>query len=100
MGRKKTSGRPKTLRAGKPNMVAAAVELAGGITAVANLCGVSRQAIYLWIQEWRVERLVDALRLSRASGVPIERLAGVAFDPDAPPQAMTRTRTGAKPDSD
>jgi transposase-like protein len=100
MGRKKISGRPKTLRAGKPNMVAAAVELAGGITAVANLCGVSRQAVYLWIQEWRVERLVDALRLSRASGVPIEKLAGAAFDPDTHSESTTRGRTGAKGDSE
>lgn len=61
-------------------MVAAAVELAGGVTAVAELCGVSRQSVYLWIQEWRVERLIDALKLSRASRIPIEKLAGEAFD--------------------
>lgn len=48
-------------------MVAAAVELAGGPSAVAQLCGVRRQSVYLWIKEWRVERLVDALKLSRAS---------------------------------
>ena len=29
-----------------------------------------------WINERRVERLIDALRLSRASGVAIENLAG------------------------
>lgn len=81
-------------------MVAAAVELAGGITAVANLCGVSRQAVYLWIQEWRVERLVDALRLSRASGIPIEKLAGAAFDADTPPEATARARPRANPDSE
>ena len=61
-------------------MVAAAVEHAGGVTAVARLCGVARQSVYSWIQEWRVERLIDALRLSRASGIPVERLAGGAFD--------------------
>ena len=65
------------------NMVAAAVELAGGVTAVARLCGVTRQSVYSWIQEGRVERLLDALKLSRASGIPIERLAGKAFDPEA-----------------
>ena len=27
-----------------------------------------------------MERLVDALKLSRASGIPIEKLAGEAFD--------------------
>lgn len=61
-------------------MVAAAVDLAGGPSAVARLCGVRRQSVYLWIKEWRVERLVDALKLSRASGIPIEKLAGEAFD--------------------
>jgi len=62
------------------NMVAAAVELAGGPTAVARLCGVRRQSIYLWIKEWKVERLVDALKLSRASGIPIEKFAGQIID--------------------
>jgi hypothetical protein len=57
-------------------MVDAAVRLAGGPTAVALICGVARQTIYDWISERRVERLIDALRLSRASGVPIENLAG------------------------
>jgi len=50
---------------------------AGGPTAAARLCRVRRQSIYLWIKEWKVERLVDALKLSRASGIPIENpLAG------------------------
>src|SRR6202047_5324892 len=60
----------------KPNLVAAAVRLAGGPGAAATICGVSRQTIYDWINERRVERLIDALRLSRASGVAIEHLAG------------------------
>lgn len=57
-------------------MVAAAIELAGGPTAVAQLCGVHRQSVYVWIKEWKVERLVDALKLARASRIPIEKLAG------------------------
>jgi transposase-like protein len=57
-------------------MVAAAVELAGGVPAVARLCGVSRQSVYSWIREWRVERLTDALKLSHASGIPVEKFAG------------------------
>jgi hypothetical protein len=61
-------------------MVAAAVELAGGANAVAKLCGVRRQSVYWWIKEWKVERLVDALKLSRASGIPIEKLAGESVD--------------------
>lgn len=61
-------------------MVAAAVELAGGAAAVGKLCGVRRQSVYWWIKEWKVERLVDALKLSRASGIPIEKLAGESFE--------------------
>jgi len=80
--KRKSTGRPKHLRGVKSNMVAAAVELAGGVTAVAKLCGVARQSVYTWIEEWRVERLIDALKLARASGIPIERLAGEAFKPD------------------
>jgi transposase-like protein len=100
MGKKKTSGRPKTARIAKPNMVAAAVDLAGGVTAVARLCGVSRQTVYTWIQDWRVERLIDALKLSRASGIPIEKLAGAAFD-DAdrtlePPPGRQRAKSASE----
>jgi transposase-like protein len=70
-------------------MVAAAVELAGGVTAVAKLCGVARQSVYTWVEEWRVERLIDALKLARASGIPIERLAGDAFKPETIPTAKS-----------
>jgi DNA invertase Pin-like site-specific DNA recombinase len=85
MGRKKTSDRSKAKRGKRPNMVAAAVELAGGVNAVAKLCGVRRQSVYWWIKEWKIERLVDALKLSRASGIPIEKLAAEAFDADTDP---------------
>jgi transposase-like protein len=87
MSRRRSTGRPKKLRGPKTNMVAAAVELAGGVTAVSKLCGVARQSVYTWIQEWRVERLIDALKLARASGIPIERLAGDAFKPENIPAA-------------
>jgi transposase-like protein len=84
MGRKKISGPPEGRKANKINMVAAAVEIAGGPTAVARLCGVRRQSIYLWIKEWKVERLVDALKLSRASGIPIEKFAGGVIAAEQP----------------
>jgi transposase-like protein len=80
----------------RPNLVAAAVRLAGGPAAVARICGVARQTIYDWINERRVERLIDALRLSRASGIPIENLAGDDVEklaaPVAPPRPKPRTR--------
>jgi transposase-like protein len=74
-------------------MVTAAVELAGGVTAVARLCGVTRQSVYSWIEEWRVERLIDALKLARASGIPVERLAGDAFKPEEIPAAISGSPT-------
>src|SRR5215470_14768983 len=96
MGRRKIPARPKGAGAKKPNMVAVAVELAGGPSAVAKLCGVRRQSVYWWIKEWKVERLVDALKLSQASGIPIEKLAGAAFDVDAAPEKTRSTLTSAK----
>jgi len=89
MTRRKSTGRPRRLRGVKSNMVAAAVELAGGVTAVARLCGVTRQSVYTWVEEWRVERLIDALKLARASGIPIERLAGDAFKAEKIPAAKS-----------
>ena len=89
MKRRKITGRPKRLRGPKSNMVAAAVELAGGVTAVSKLCGVARQSVYTWIQQWRVERLIDALKLARASGIPIERLAADTFKPERIPTAKS-----------
>ena len=81
MGRRKTSAPPRGRKAQRPNLVAAAIELAGGPTAVAALCGVHRQSVYVWIKEWKVERLVDALKLAKASGIPIEKLAGEPIQP-------------------
>ena len=86
----------------RPNLVAAAVRLAGGPAAAARICGVSRQTIYDWINERRVERLIDALRLSRASGVAIENLAGDDVEKLAAPVRTPRPkRRGRKtsPDS-
>ena len=86
----------------KPNLVAAAVRLAGGPNPAAAICGVSRQTIYDWINERRVERLIDALRLSRASGVAIENLAGDDVEKlAAPVQTPRPKRRGRKtsPDS-
>ena len=80
----------------KPNLVAAAVRLAGGPGAAATICGVSRQTIYDWINERRVERLIDALRLSRASGVAIENLAGDDVEKLAAPVQTPRLKRRAR----
>ena len=86
----------------RPNLVAAAVRLAGGPSAAAAICGVVRQTIYGWVSERRVERLIDALRLSSASGVPIENLAGDNVEKLATPVQTSRPRRQRKklsPDS-
>ena len=80
----------------RPNLVAPAVKLAGGPGAAAAICGVARQTIYDWINERRVERLIDALRLSRASGVAIENLAGDDVEKLAAPVRMPRPRRQSK----
>jgi DNA-binding transcriptional regulator YdaS (Cro superfamily) len=54
------------------NFVARAVRLVGGPTKAATLCGVSNTAIHDWINKGHVSLLKHALRLSRASGIPIE----------------------------
>ena len=84
MGRKKIVAQPTDKRTNRPNMVAAAIELAGGVVAVAELCGVRRQSVYWWIKERKIERLVDALKLSRASGIPVEKFAVEIIDMEKP----------------
>ena len=56
----------------------------------------SRQTIYDWINERRVERLIDALRLSRASGVAIENLAGDDVEKLAAPVQIPRLKRGGR----
>ena len=58
------------------NAVARAVAAVGGPTKAARLCGVSNTAVHRWIQFGNVALLRHALRLSRASGVPIEQFVG------------------------
>jgi DNA-binding transcriptional regulator YdaS (Cro superfamily) len=58
------------------NPVARAVSIVGGPTKAARICGVSNAAIHKWLQRGRISLLVHAVRLSRASGVPIEEFVG------------------------
>ena len=55
------------------NAVARAVALLGGPTKAARICAVSNSAVHYWIQSGSVGLLRHALRLSQASGVPIEQ---------------------------
>jgi DNA-binding transcriptional regulator YdaS (Cro superfamily) len=59
-------------RKDQENSVARAVAAVGGPTKAARLCGVSNTAVHRWIQSGSVALLKHALRLSRASGIPIE----------------------------
>jgi transposase len=58
------------------NLVSAAVELAGGVSAVARKLGVTRQTVYNWIAAGHM--LDVAYRyvagLSKLSGIPVEQL--------------------------
>jgi hypothetical protein len=59
------------------NLVEAAVELAGGVSAVARKLGVTRQTVYNWMA---AGHMLDAtyryvVGLSKLSGVPLEHLA-------------------------
>jgi len=60
-------------RKAEENSVARAVAEVGGPTKAATLCGVSNAAVHRWIRSGSVTLLRHALRLSQASGVPIER---------------------------
>jgi hypothetical protein len=60
----------------KDNVVERAVSTVGGPTKAAGICGVSNTAIHKWIRRGSVTLLKHALRLSRASGIPIEDFVG------------------------
>jgi DNA-binding transcriptional regulator YdaS (Cro superfamily) len=60
----------------RANVVERAVKIIGGPTKAATLCGVSNTAIHDWINKGSVSLLKHALRLSRASGIPIEEFVG------------------------
>jgi len=60
----------------KNNAVERAVSAVGGPTKAAGICRVSNTAIHKWIRRGSVSLLKHALRLSRASGIPIEEFVG------------------------
>jgi hypothetical protein len=62
----------------KNSAVVRAVTAVGGPTKAAGICGVSNTAIHKWIRRGSVTLLKHALRLSRASGIPIEEFVGDA----------------------
>lgn len=63
-------------RKSKGNAVARAIALVGGPTKAARICRVSNSAVHNWIKSGHVGLLRHALRLSRASGVPVEQFVG------------------------
>jgi hypothetical protein len=62
-------------KSGPSNAVARAVSAVGGPTRAARLCGVSNAAVHYWINRGEIISLKPALRLSRATGIPIEEFA-------------------------
>jgi DNA-binding transcriptional regulator YdaS (Cro superfamily) len=70
----------KRRRGRDENAVARAVASVGGPTKAARLCEVSNAAVHYWIKSGSVRLLRHALRLSRASGIPIEQFLGDGED--------------------
>lgn len=66
----------KRKRKREENAVARAVAVVGGPTKAARLCGVSNAAVHYWMHSGSVRLLRHALRLSQASGIPIEQFVG------------------------
>ena len=58
------------------NLVEAAVDIAGGVSAVARKLGVSRQAVYNWMAAGHMMDVTYryVAGLSKLSGIPIEQL--------------------------
>ncbi len=79
---KRRTGTGKGRTKGKENAVARAVAVVGGPTKAARLCRVSNTAVHYWLQSGSVGLLRHALRLSKASGIPIEEFAGDEEDAD------------------
>jgi hypothetical protein len=61
-------------------LVAAAVQIAWGPNGSRSALRDPSTSVCWWIKEWKVERLVDALKLSRASGIPIEKFTSEIVD--------------------
>jgi Putative antitoxin of bacterial toxin-antitoxin system, YdaS/YdaT len=59
------------------NLVEAAVELAGGVTAVSRKLGVTRQTVYNWMAAGHMLDVTHryVVGLSKLSGVPVEQLS-------------------------
>jgi len=59
------------------NLVEAAVEVAGGVSAVARELGVSRQTVYNWIAAGHMLDVTYryVAGLSKLSGIPVAQLA-------------------------
>jgi hypothetical protein len=60
--------------------VARAVAIVGGPTKAALVCKVSNAAVHKWINRRSVTLLIHAVRLARASGIPIEEFVGPEDD--------------------
>lgn len=59
------------------NDVRAAIDKAGGVTRVANLCGVSGSCVYKWLHGKRVPNLEKARILAKEAEMKVEVLRPV-----------------------
>jgi predicted site-specific integrase-resolvase len=60
----------------KPNAVAEAIERIGGLTRATVVTGIPTQTLMRWRKAGRIMRTSAAVKIARASGVAIEKLAG------------------------
>lgn len=59
----------------KANAVTQAVEKVGGVVQAAAIMRVQPATVYRWLREGSVYQLVPALRLAKATSMPVERFA-------------------------
>jgi len=62
-------------RRGETNWVAEAITRVGGIVQAAAICRVRQATLYDWKKKGAIRLLAPALRLAKASNIPVERLA-------------------------
>ena len=62
------------------NPVERAVRLVGGMTKATHICRVSAPTILNWRRKGIVRYAVPAIRLAKASGIPLEDLVGYKED--------------------
>lgn len=80
------------LSASRTNAVEDAVQAVGGPSEASHICHVSAATIYAWRKQGYVSDGLAAVKLAKASGIPVEDLVGFnqPMRPAEPPLSPTR----------